>query len=216
MYTAVILCGGESSRSELEYNKVFYRFYDKPLVVYAIERFRKDSECQKIVIASRKKDIELFQSFVALDITVIEGGMNRQESAKIALNHVQTPYVMIHDGSRGYFSMETLNRLKEGFKDYLSVSPAVPVIDTLKRVNKQGMIYEDVNRDQLYQIQTPQAFHTKFIKEAHQIDDNVEYPCDASLIKGRLNIETKIVLGDRKNLKLTTPEDLQLLELILL
>ncbi len=214
MYTALILCGGESQRSELKYNKVFHLFHEKPLVMYAVERFLSDQECDEIIVITRNEDLLRMSELVGTFANVFEGGKLRQDSARLGLEKVKSEYVLIHDGSRGYFTLNTLRRLKDQLKHHYSVSPGVPVIDTLKRVSENSVI-GDVYREGLVHVQTPQAFVTSKILEAHRQEDGEVYSCDASLLKARLDIDTRIVKGDRMNIKFTTPDDEALLEMIL-
>ena len=213
MYTALILCGGNSTRSRLDYNKVFYEVNGKPIIQYAIERFQNDVDCEAIVIVAKEVDFSEMRA-LSKNIELVLGGKRRQDSARLGLKHVHSDYVLIHDGSRPYFSEESLARLKAKLKEVKSVSLGMPIIDTVKRVN-QDIVIGDILREGLMSIQTPQGFLTKTIQEAHNIDDGKDYTCDASLLKARLNIETYIVKGDRMNIKFTTPEDRPLMEMIL-
>ncbi len=214
MYTALILCGGESTRSQLNFNKVFYEIKGKAVVQHAYERFRNDPDCQEVIFVTRREDIPKIKELFGQSCRVLAGGKRRQDSAFIGLKEVKTPYVFIHDGSRPYFSETSLARLKTGLKNHDSVSLGMPIVETVKRVD-QGVIIGDIVREGLYILQTPQAFLTSVILQAHALDDEQEYTCDASLLKARRNIVSRVVLGDRMNLKLTTPEDRTMLERIL-
>ena len=215
MYTAVIVCGGKGKRTNLDYNKVFTLFHGVPLFMHAVNRFKEDRDCEKIVLVANKEDLLHFHSFINDRISVVTGGLSRHESVHQGLKKVSSKYVLVHDGARGYFSFDTLTRLKYHLKEYPSITPVVPVVDTLKKL-KDSFIETNVSRENVVAIQTPQAFLTETLLLAHEKKSKeTKAPCDASLVEETLKIKTKTCQGDRKNIKFTTIEDLDILELIL-
>jgi len=217
MYDAVIVAGGKSVRAGLDYNKVLYEIKGQMIIDYAVHLFLEDERCTKIIIVAAEEDYALLEAhFKASKFVVVLGGNNRQESVYNGLKKVQSDYVLIHDGARAFLTLKMIDDVLNALRYFKSVSCGIEVVDTLKRV-EEGLSVEDVNRDSLYHIQTPQGFLSDTIKTAHQ---QLRQPphtltCDASIVENTLKIPTKIVHGDRRNIKFTTKQDAYLLELIL-
>ncbi len=195
-------------------NKVFIQLAGRSVLQRALSWFSNDEHCERIVLVVHpNEETRIRQSFNADKIVI--GGQTREESVRNALKHVDSSYVMIHDGARPFIGHETMKRLKKAMADSQAVSPAVAVSDTLKRV-QAGIIVENIDREGVCRMQTPQGFHTDTIKEAHRIakEKGMRATCDVSLVEATLSIKASVVEGDSRNIKLTTPEDLSMLELI--
>ena len=215
MYTAVIVCGGKGTRTHLDYNKVLTLFHGVPLFMHAVNRFKIDPDCEAIVLVAHQDDLVHFAPLISDNMHVVLGGKSRHDSVYQGLKKVSSKYVLVHDGARGYFSGDTLKRLKNHLKQYSSITPVVSIVDTLKKV-KNGFIETNLSRENTVAIQTPQAFLTETLLLAHEKkSSDTQASCDASLIEETLKIKTKTCLGDRKNIKFTTLEDIDILELIL-
>ena len=214
MYSAIIVAAGKGERTGLDENKVLYEINRKSIIRHAIEGFKKDKDCKEIIVVYRKEDINPLKAAVGdiVDKFVI-GGAIRQESVYNGLLNASEAYVLIHDGARPYVNSQELSQIKKALKHYDAVTLALPVVETVKKtmLNK---IVDEVDRENLVLIQTPQAFKKDKIIEAYNKAKEV-YTCDASLVKSTIDLDVYTVLGSRKNIKFTTLDDIELLELIL-
>jgi 2-C-methyl-D-erythritol 4-phosphate cytidylyltransferase len=124
--------------------------------------------------------------------------------------------VLIHDGARCLATPNLLNACSEAIIDCFGLIAAVPVKDTIKVVNDNGVIKNTPDRQQLWAAQTPQGFDVKLLKQCHDegIRQGWEVTDDAALFE-KCGIEVRIVPGEETNLKITTPQDLAMAEFIL-
>ncbi len=214
MYSVIVLAAGESRRMGASDNKVFFRLGEKSVLERALSWFVDDKQCGQIVLVVHADEEERVRKAYKADVIVV-GGKSREESVRNALPHIVNPYVMVHDGARPFIGQGTLSRLKNAMASHSAVTPGVKVYDTLKRV-ENGKIVETIDRKGVVRVQTPQAFHTEVLREAHQIaqERTIKGTCDVSLVEEALSVQSKVVEGDERNLKLTTPEHLSLLEMI--
>lgn len=210
----IVLAAGTGTRTQLDYNKVMYEFRGKTMIDYVLMTLNQDTDIHTKVLVVHPKELGYMQKRFGDQFDhIITGGTTRQESVFEGLKMIREDYVMIQDAARLLISKTVMERLKQGLKTHDSVSPYVPVVDTLKRIENSNA-FETVDRSHMVHIQTPQAFKTETILEAHQNALNHNYTCDASLLKAVLNKDTLFIEGDRRHMKFTTQEDLLLMELI--
>ena len=139
----------------------------------------------------------------------MDGGKERQDSVYAGLQHVQSEYVFIHDGARPYIKKQQIDDLLECLKTHKACLVMVPCKDTIKRV-VDDVVIETLNRKELMQAQTPQAFDTKLILDAYTkaIQQNFQATDDAQMVENFTDEKVYMVLGDYENKKITTKEDL--------
>lgn len=217
MYDALIVAGGSASRSGLSYNKVLYEINGKTILDYAIRPFLDDTRCHSIIVVVKKSDYPIIEKMLDCNkCRIVIGGTTRSESVYNGVAYVKQDQVLIHDAARPFINETMIDNVLNGLRYFQSVTCGVPVVDTLKRV-EDGLMQTDINRDDLFHLQTPQGFLSDTLKKAHQF--NVKtfngLTCDASLVKHTMNISAKVVPGDRRNIKFTSMDDVKLLELIL-
>ena len=206
-YQAILLAAGNSSRSALPYNKVLHLIEDKPIIYLSASNFINDERCNKILLVCKEEEINTFKEvFVGIDkIEYVIGGNTRQESVNNALTHIDSDYVLIHDGARPYYSSNLLNEIVDKLNDHNAVIPAIKVIDTLKVV-KVNKVVKTLNREEVVRVQTPQGFKTSLIKTAHNKAIKNTYTDDSSMVE-ELNEEVFVVEGETTNIKFTIKED---------
>ena len=143
------------------------------------------------------------------------GGEERQQSVYNGIKHVDTDIVLVHDGARPFIHEELIHQLTEATLLHAGAVVAVPVKDTIKRVQDQSVV-ETMERSSLWAVQTPQAFRLSILLKAHQEAENDQFlgTDDASLLE-RIGQQVVIIEGDYDNIKITTPEDLYFAEAIL-
>ena len=149
---------------------------------------------------------------------VVPGGSTRQESVRHGLDALpgDTDIVLIHDGARALVTEDVIRRAMESAAERGSGVAAIPVTDTIKRVDSNGRALETLNRDELRAMQTPQAFRLSLLRQAHEKAEKDGFlgTDDAALLE-HAGLPVYLTLGDPENLKLTTPADLALGEAIL-
>ena len=206
-YQAILLAAGNSSRSALPYNKVLHLIEDKPIIYLSASNFINDERCNKILLVCKEEEINTFKEvFVGIDkIKYVIGGKTRQESVNNALTHIDSDYVLIHDGARPYYSNNLLNEIVDKLNDHNAVIPAIKVIDTLKVV-KDNKVVKTLNREEVVRVQTPQGFKTSLIKTAHNKAIKNTYTADSSMVE-ELKEEVFVVEGETTNIKFTIKED---------
>ena len=207
-YQAIVLGAGNSTRSGLLYNKVLFELNNIPIIYLSTKNFINDVSCSKIFLVCKENDVkkmkEIFKSVDKVEYVI--GGKTRQESVNNALSLVDSDYVLIHDGARPYFTPILLNRLIAKLKEYDAVIPVWTMTDTIKVV-KNNIVVKTLKREELKRIQTPQAFKTRVIKEAHYLAKNNNYTDDASIVEDTLDTSIYAIDGEYTNIKFTFKED---------
>jgi 2-C-methyl-D-erythritol 4-phosphate cytidylyltransferase len=145
--------------------------------------------------------------------TICLGGVRRQDSVKEGLRKMKDcDWVIIHDGARPFLTLDLIQNGLEAARETGAAIVAVPVKDTIKLADDAGLITETPQRDRLWTAQTPQIFRFGMISKAYQ-DVTNEVTDDATMVE-RLGYKVKLYLGAYDNIKVTTPEDLALAEII--
>jgi 2-C-methyl-D-erythritol 4-phosphate cytidylyltransferase len=193
------------------------------LIAWTLLAAEAASSISWIGIVSQPPDWDDFKSIIAdlrlkKTIELISGGSTRQESVYNGLQALPShaERVLIHDGARCLATPNLLNACSEAIIDCFGLIAAVPVKDTIKVVNDNGVIKNTPDRQQLWAAQTPQGFDVKLLKQCHDegIRQGWEVTDDAALFE-KCGIEVRIVPGEETNLKITTPQDLAMAEFIL-
>lgn len=221
---AVVLAAGQGTRMHAKVAKQFLELKGKPLICYALEAFEKSRVSQVILVTGRgeveycKKEIVDAFGFSKVE-AVVPGGEERYHSVYEGLKALgnsrrgEPDYVLIHDGARPLVSEEVIERALEGAVRYRACAVGMPVKDTIKISGQEGFASGTPDRRTLWQIQTPQAFSYRLVLEAYEeILKNPEkqknITDDAMVIESVTSCPVKLVEGDYRNIKVTTPEDL--------
>lgn len=213
--SAVILCAGSSSRMEDSINKQFIMINDIPVVMHSILAFEGCEEIKEIIIVTKEDMIPdlnaMVKEYACNKVkTIIQGGMSRTESSKIGVEQTseKTEYVLIHDGARPLVSQSLISLVSGAVVKHGAVAPSTPIFETVKRVNKDGMVVETVNRDSLRTVQTPQGFLKRlYLLAVYQNNSmNADLFDDCQLIES-IGESVTLVEGERDNIKITTLED---------
>ena len=209
---AVILCGGSGSRMGKKENKTLLKIGGVPSAVRCARAFAP--AVAGTVLVARAGDEELFRDALAAygvpALAVVPGGEDRQSSALAGLRALpaDADIALIHDGARPFVTEEIVRRVMESVEKYGSGVAAVPARDTIKRADASGNVLETLNRSELWQMQTPQGFPVKALKQAHA-QAAARYTDDAALMEAAGHT-VRLVMGDYRNIKLTSPEDLRM------
>ncbi len=213
LYDVIILAAGKGSRTNLEYNKIFYK---DTLGISILERsvsaFSADEHCQHIIITTNIEEIEQVKLLMSNEtkVSYAYGGETRQESVYNALACVQAEHVMIHDGARCFLSKRIIESCKEQMEQHSACVVMVPSIDTLKRIINE-VVVETLVRCECYSAQTPQCFQTQLIKDCYKKGKEAGFVAtdDTSLVEKFSEEKIYMVEGDYRNIKVTTPGDLK-------
>jgi len=214
---AVLLAAGQSRRMQSGINKQYLYLGAKPVLYHSLATLLDIHEISGVVvvIAAGEEDLcrqEVLKPFgFETKVKVVFGGALRQDSVFCGLAALpfSTELVVIHDGARPLVrSVDVLNSLAAA-REYGAATVGLPVQDTIKVVDTVGMVVETPLREQLWSVQTPQAFTFQLLMQAHRqaLASGFRGTDDASLVE-RLGYPVKIVPGTYSNIKVTTPEDL--------
>jgi 2-C-methyl-D-erythritol 4-phosphate cytidylyltransferase len=216
---AVIVAAGTASRMG-GIDKVMAPLKGEPMIVHSVRAFQQCDAIKEIVVVTRPDLIvpimDLCHEFDKVQ-AVIVGGASRPESVAIGLNALSAKVKLaaIHDGARPLVTFEVIDRTVRAANSYGAAAPGVPVKDTVKTV-VGGIVENTPDRSLLKAIQTPQVFDADLLRAALEKanKDAVPITDDCSAVE-RLGMSVRIVEGDERNIKVTTPLDLKLAELIL-
>ena len=209
----IILAGGESKRFNSKTPKPYHLYKGKYLLLHSIDKAKKYKKFSKIVLVINKKHKALIKKLKIIDIEIITGGVTRAESAYKALKSIKRDNiknVIIHDAARPNFSIKLLDKLINGLKLEDCVIPAIQSTDSIKHRSSKKII--NLKRENVYLIQTPQAFNYKKLY-ALQKHRDVEITDDANLFV-RAGKKIKIIKGELNNNKITINSDIKISGLI--
>lgn len=216
---AVIVAAGNASRME-GIDKVMAELGGEPMIVRTVRTFQECDAIREIVVVTRPDLLTTIMGFCK-DFTkvtaVVAGGKDRPESVSLGLNALSSKVKLaaIQDGARPLITWQVIDRVVRAANTYGAAAPAVPVKDTIKEVSG-ALVVATPDRNRLQAVQTPQVFDFDLLrgalKKAKQ--DGVEITDDCSAVE-RLGMKVKIVEGDERNIKVTTPLDLKIAQLFL-
>ena len=204
----IILAGGESKRFNSNIPKPYHLYKGKPLILHSIDKAKNYGKFSKIVLVVNKKHKNYKNKLKIKDIKIITGGKTRAESAYKALQSIKSynvKNVLIHDAARPNFSLKLLNKLNKELKLNDCVIPAIQTTDSIKL--KSLNIVTNLKREEVYLIQTPQAFK---YKKLYQLQNNkgIEVTDDANLFV-KAGKKIKIIKGEINNNKITLNSDIK-------
>ena len=215
----VIVAAGSASRMG-GIDKVMADLGGEPMIVRTVRAFQNCEAIASIVIVTREDLIRPI-SDLCRDMkkvaAVVAGGKSRQESVHLGLNALPkgTKLAAVHDGARPLVSWQVIDRVVRAANTYGAAAPAIPVKDTIKVV-QGGLVKETPDRSSLMAVQTPQVFDFDLLRGALKKaeEEGAAVTDDCSAVE-RTGMRIKIVEGDERNLKVTTPMDLKIAELLL-
>ena len=216
---AVIVAAGSASRMG-GIDKVMAPLDGEPMIVRTVRAFQNSDCIREIVVVTRPdlivRVMDLCAGFEKVK-AVIAGGADRQESVENGFRALSSKVrlVAVHDGARPLITNAVIDRTVRAAHAYGAAAPGVPVKDTIKIV-RDGVVKETPDRSALQAIQTPQVFDVHLLKAALQKAraDKAAITDDCSAVE-RIGMSVKIVEGDERNIKVTTPIDLKTAALFL-
>lgn len=215
--TGVVIVGAGSSQ-RMGRNKVFISLAGKPLLAWSVDFCQSCKLVDQIAIVLNETKLDLGRKLAAERgwskvLEICAGGKRRQDSVRQGLNELEDcDWVVIHDSARPFLTTDLIRDGLEAAQVTGAAVAAVPIKDTVKLCSSDMMVSKTLNRQELWAVQTPQVFRFDIIAEAHeQIKEDVTD--DASMVE-HLGRKVKLYMGSYNNIKITTPEDLALAELI--
>ena len=217
--SAVIVAAGSSSRMGLD--KLLAEVGGLPVLVRCVEAFQQAPSIAEVVVVTREELVpevaRLCQSFQLTKVSkVIRGGANRTQSARLGTLEARqdTPLLAMRDGARPCGPVRVFGEAVAQAAKNGAAAPAVPVKDTIK-LAENGIVTQTPDRASLYAVQTPQVFDASLIRAALQkaLDDGAAVTDDCAAVE-RLGMKVVLTPGDERNIKLTTPIDLEVGELL--
>ena len=224
MIDVIYLCGGEGIRSKLGYPKQYYILGGKPLLIHGLETLNKNVSIRDIIIPTNEKEkIKKMCSNYNISLCKFcSAGKTRQQSVFYGLLEVETSYVLIAEGVRPFISSKLLDiiikyQLCQALTPVIGLkSTPIKIIDT---------VADSINRNNIFEVQMPQRFRTDILKECHKMAQKIanenndynylNYTDDVALLNNiDSGIEINTIIGEEENIKVTTPLDLKIAEII--
>jgi len=208
-------------------SKQFLEINGVPIVFHTLRKFARNRRVEQIVVALRRSEMEQFRrqlekEQLANKVEMVEGGEHRQQSVGNALTHIQAAtddVILVHDAVRPFVDDEIIAHVVEEVKKHGAAIAGLPAVDTIKQVERAAdgaIITSTIPRERVVQAQTPQGFRYELIKRAFDsaAADGFMGTDEASLVE-RLGENVWVVMGSARNIKITTPADLELAEFLM-
>lgn len=215
---AIIVAAGRGLRMG-GVDKLFVPLCGRPLLAHTLAPFQACQRVDRIVLVLAPENQERGRQLV-IDhgfhkvAAICPGGPRRQDSVRLGLEALgEAQWVLVHDGARPLLSGELIEQTLEAARETGAAVPALPLVDTIKQAGSDGSVVRTLDRSGLWTVQTPQAFRYDLLRRAH--DQLTADVTDDSTLVEALGITVRLLAGSRLNLKVTTAEDLRVVEGIL-
>ncbi|MDO5332159.1 MAG: 2-C-methyl-D-erythritol 4-phosphate cytidylyltransferase [Bacillota bacterium] len=224
---AIVPAAGAGKRLGLGINKAFAMLQGAPLIVHCLKMLQETELVKRAIVVLAPAEVEegqaLLQSyqdkyFAELPFVVVAGGKERQDSVANGLAAVTEIdcYVAVHDGARPFAGKLVFERTLAAAKEQGAAIAAVPVKDTIKVVDADGVVTATPARSSLVAVQTPQIFEVGLLKQAYAyLAENPTAVTDDASVVELLGHKVVVAMGRYENIKITTPEDLVFAENLL-
>ena len=217
MVAAILLAGASGSRMNSALPKQYLHLQNKPLILYPFETLLAEKEIDELVIVCEPSYQTLFQTHKKRLHFALPGA-ERQDSVYSGMQTLSssTHWVCIHDGARPLLSSSDLHAVILAGKQYAAATLAVKAKVKMKESDESGFVKKTIDRSKLWEIQTPQVLSYPLLKEGFQkvFQQNIQVTDDVSLAE-LLGHPVKLVAGSYSNIKITTPEDLAIADVLM-
>jgi 2-C-methyl-D-erythritol 4-phosphate cytidylyltransferase len=208
-------------------SKQFFEINGAPILIHTLRVFARNQQVSQIMVALRRNEMERFsrqleKEKLTAKVEMVEGGEHRQESvanALASLKAAKDDIVLVHDAVRPFVDDEIIGNVIREVEKHGAAIAGLPAVDTIKQVERAAegaLITSTIPRERVVQAQTPQGFRYELIKKAFDsaTGDGFVGTDEASLVE-RLGADVWVVMGSARNIKITTPADLELAEFLL-
>ena len=223
-YAAIVLAAGSGKRMNSQVHKQYLIIQDRPVLYYSLKEF-EDSAVDEIVLVVGKGE----EKFCRKEIVdkygiskvkaIVEGGKERYHSVFEGLKQTSdADYVLIHDGARPFVNQDIIRRCMQEVQKYQACVVGMPVKDTIKIADEEGYAKQTPDRKNVWMIQTPQTFSYALIYEAYEEmlkTEDTAITDDAMVLERIKGKKSKLIEGSYRNIKITTPEDLLIVNVYL-
>lgn len=215
----IIVAGGKGLRMGSDIPKQFLPIGGRPVLMRTIERFREYSPTLQIILVLPKAQQDYWQELCQeyhfnVEYQLADGGETRFHSVQHGLALIPDDaegVVGVHDGVRPLPSIEVIRNCYEAARKHKAVVPVIPVVETVRHL--QGEVSVTVPRNDYRLVQTPQCFDIQLLKAANRQPYNDGFTDDASVVEA-FGFAITLVEGNRENIKITTPYDLKIAEML--
>ena len=225
MVTGIVVAAGSGKRMNTNIQKQFLEIHGKPLIYYALKAF-EDSRVDQVILVTGEENVsycrrEIVEKYGFTKVkAVVAGGNERYHSVYNGLMAADgSDYVLIHDGARPMVTVEIINNIMVKVQENHACTSGMPVKDTIKFTDADGVVESTPDRNKMWAVHTPQAFAYSLIREAHERFRAAGSPAgitdDGMLVEIYMEHPLKMIHGSYTNMKVTTPDDLPLAELLL-
>lgn len=222
---AVVLAAGSGRRMRSRLNKPYLKLGGKPILYYSLQRLAALRMIRELVLVIRQADRVRVQSELLdaydfqVEIHIARGGQERQDSAWAGLQAFpKAPeLVLVHDGARPLFSEELVTQLIAAAQTHRAALPGLPVQETIREVSRQSLAGPPLERERLIMTQTPQCYEYELLYAAlRRAAETQRYFTDeAGAVLAMMGVAARVIPGEARNIKITTPGDLELAERLL-
>ncbi len=221
MLTAIIVAGGSSQR--MGFDKLFATLNGRPVLAHSIAAFERAEPVTDIILVGRAVRLHEYEKIVADEgfgkvSAVIPGGARRQDSVRCGLEQLKAAaeFVAVHDAARPLVSPELIEQIFHLGRTHGGAASAAPVIDTLKRVDRDHFVVGGVERTDLFAVQTPQIFRRDLLEKAYRavFKEGGEVTDEISAVE-RVGGKVALLPNEAPNFKITYPADIGLTEFLL-
>ena len=224
---AIVLAAGRGTRMHSDIPKQYLLLREKPVLYYALKTFQ-DSFVDRIILVTSESDVEycrqnIVEQYDLNKVTdIVAGGKERYHSVYEGIKAAgECDYIYIHDGARPFVTEAMLKRAYTAVQEYDACVIGMPVKDTIKIADENGFADSTPRRDLVWMVQTPQVFSYSLIKDAYSVlikeeekilQKGIRITDDAMVVETFTDKKVKLVEGSYENIKITTPEDLDVAE----
>jgi 2-C-methyl-D-erythritol 4-phosphate cytidylyltransferase len=220
---AIVPAAGSSKRMQNNTSKQYLLLDGVPVLARTLKVFERSPSIDEIFLIVPATDIDYARRNIvdrygiSKVCDILAGGKERQDSVRCGIDALGDDHhiVVIHDGVRPFISEELVHAAILEASKTKAVTVGVPVKDTVKSIDRDGIVVETLNRDLLWLTQTPQAFERDVIKRAYEAAyrDNYYGTDDAALVE-RIGVKVMMIRGSYDNIKITTKDDIMLAEIL--
>ena len=215
----IIVAGGKGLRMGTDIPKQFLPIGGKPVLMRTLERFREYSPTLQIILVLPKAQQDYWHHLCQeydfnVEYQITDGGETRFHSVQHGLALIPDDaegVVGVHDGVRPFPSIDVIRNCYETARTAKAVIPVIPIVETVRHL--EGEKSKTVPRNDFRLVQTPQTFDIQLLKAANRQPYNDNFTDDASVVEA-FGIDVTLVVGNRENIKITTPYDLKIAEVI--
>lgn len=219
---AIILAAGQGKRMNSSIPKQYLMLEDRPVLFYAIQAFEKAACIDEIILVVGRDQIDYCTQKIVNKYNfqkvkkIIPGGKERYDSVYCGIKEaLDADNIFIHDGARPFVTEKNIEDTLKCVQVHGACVLGVPVKDTIKIVDRDNIIVQTPDRAYVWAIQTPQVFKKDIILEAYDklsVSNVSNITDDAMVVEQMLGLQVKVVEGSYENIKITTPDDLRVVE----